>query len=208
MKCPIHPEAKLAPLGNGKSFCGKCGKAYVDTFDPAPASDTIKHAASAKNYLRFEAMDATVSQARNWLYANLRKGVICPTCDRVAMQRPRAMNEVMVRCMFELVEHAGEDWIHLMELKKRSPLFFALSGGGGDFPFTVHWKLVERNADGQYRITEKGLLFLAGKIRIPAKVFVYYRSNIFFSEETVDVYEAKTVPHCVEGPTGDSDSDA
>ncbi len=70
---------------------------------------------------------------------------------------------------------------------------------GGDSAKLAYWRLIEtlegEREDGStrigyHRITDKGVAFVEGRIRVPKHVFIYDGNHLGFSDETLDIREA------------------
>jgi len=109
--------------------------------------------------------DSEMDYARRRMYERAagKHGATCPCCDRFIKVYRRSFTADMARCLI-LLEREGRDWVDIKRLPVR----------GGDYAKAVHWGVVETQGEnsGLWRITEMGVGFIGGRVRLPAHVFL------------------------------------
>jgi len=130
--------------------------------------------------------NATVKQAREWLEARVEHGVRCPTCTRFAKIYTRTITASMARALMLLYKHAQKS-----DSFVRVDAYLMKEGvhSGAAMPALLrHWALVEKkagkrkdtsSATGEYRITERGKLFVENKITVEKFVRLYDDQSLF-----------------------------
>lgn len=118
----------------------------------------------------------------------------CPCCDRWGKINSKPLNETMAMSLEWL---AGfDDWVNIQVSAPKEILRSA------QLSTLRYWKLVERRAkepgsnmkfSGYWRITQLGRDFVAGKVEVPRKVFMYNSEAVAFSTDTVTFKECSGV---------------
>ena len=139
----------------------------------------------------------TLEAAQSALMAWLRQKKIklCPCCGQKVKIYPRKLNVNMARWLIWLVKAYKEErrWWSVNEgpvLQNRK--------GGGDFAKLVHWGLIRERIDegsskrksGFWKPTQKGAMFVRGKIDVPSHVHLYNNEIVGWSDEPVTIEEA------------------
>jgi len=115
----------------------------------------------------------SLEQARKNLMIKARdKGAICPCCGQFAKVYDRQINTGMARSLWRMFHHSGREWQHI------PTTIGARSREEGKL---AYWGLVEESAEprgdggraGWWRVTQRGVYFLQGKIRLPKYARVY-----------------------------------
>ena len=90
-----------------------------------------------------------------------------------------------------------EEYIHVENFLKATVNI--ASSIRGDVPKLCHYGLLERapgkredgsSRNGYYRVTAKGIAFVAGKLEVPRYVILYNNKVLGFSGETINVIQA------------------
>lgn len=128
----------------------------------------------------------TIAEAQDELFENLKEGAICPVCDRLAKIYKRTIHATMAKELISIYKIAGHDWFYL-------PQHQALQHGG-DFAKLRYWDLVEEDDNerddgssrtGWWKVTNKGALFVEGKISVKKYTHVYNTECVGFSGKSV-----------------------
>jgi len=138
----------------------------------------------------------TIQEAKKFLKDNLKKGVECPCCNQFVKLYKRKINLVMTTCLIRLYHlyYKNPSYHHVKEI---------VSGisdtGTNDFSKLAYWNLIEEKqkdpkntktrTSGYWRITDKGLDFVLGKINVPSHCYVYNTKVYQFSDEYVSIEE-------------------
>jgi len=137
----------------------------------------------------------SLTEARGWVEKMKKDGCICPCCTQISKIYKRKLYSTMA---FELIKiykltkgDDKDDFINIKEINNR---------GGGDFAKLALWELVvEKPKDpeetvtrtsGLWKITEKGNLFVQGKLNVATHVFLYNAKVLGFSETNTTIKEA------------------
>ena len=161
----------------------------------------VKKPISAKKVTAPEklAETATVKEARAWLEARVEHGVRCPTCTRFAKIYTRTITASMARALMLLYKHDVMKPGEFVRVDK-----YLMSQGvhsGAAMPALLrHWSLVEKkkgkrkdssSATGEYRITERGKLFVEDKITVHKFVRLYDDQSLFVEDtEKISIKQA------------------
>jgi hypothetical protein len=95
------------------------------------------------------------------------------------------------------IHRAGRGWQHVPTLL--SEQIVGPTTRGGDWSKLIFWGFIEpkpvKREDGSdragwWRITDHGIAFVSGAIRVPAAVFLYNQVFYGFDSKTVSVQEA------------------
>lgn len=142
----------------------------------------------------------SIELARAKVMHNLPHGVMCPVCDQHCRLYKRKLNSGMVRALIQLAtvqakfDNIGVNiWVDASKLQFR----------GGDYGKLRWWELVEhrklrkdekdsaeKKDSGKWRVTQKGLQFLTGEVRVARYIFIYNNNVSMFSAETTDAQAA------------------
>lgn len=141
--------------------------------------------------------ESTLAEARRWVAQHRGKGVRCPCCQRYARVYKRPLNYSMAYALMLIYEYFADhsDWLHV-------PTYLNGKGvvaRGGDWAKMVYWGLIvgsggiradESKRVGNYKITEKGINFVEGRISVPSYVVVYNARVIGKSDSEIYIHQA------------------
>jgi len=143
----------------------------------------------------------TLEEARRALLAEIREGTVCPCCERIAKVYKRKLNSSMARTMITFYRHSRKKpgWFHVLRefvFEKAGPRYVC-----GDYSKLIYWGLIEERGDqqedgnphsGYFRITQRGVDFVEGRVRIARFVFLYNDRQVDVGEDPgdTDVHEA------------------
>lgn len=144
---------------------------------------------------------ATLKDAIEWLAERLSDGAECPCCGQLAKVYKRKLNGAMAYVLLLISRYKGVDWLHVPSYINEQVEDPAVAAAiRGDWAKLTHWGLLEEMPGerpdgskrvGYYKITEKGLRFARGKLRVPRHIWLYDgRSLDREDEETVSITEA------------------
>jgi hypothetical protein len=127
----------------------------------------------------------TLAEARQYVHDNMREGVDCPCCDQKVRIYERKLSSIMARALiafYRYVRRNGSDagaWFHALNvLQAEMPSV----QGSGDYAKLRHWGLIEAKGEakedgnpsnGMYRLTERGVKFALGLVRVPKHVYIF-----------------------------------
>jgi hypothetical protein len=143
----------------------------------------------------------TLAEATTWLRAHVKKGAVCPCCEQGAKIYQRKLSSSMAAALI-LIRRAfrkQSDWLHVPEYLTEVAANGAIIRGG-DWAKLVHWGLLEAKDDekrkdgsrrvGFYKITQLGIDFVEGRVRVPRYVYIYAQKRVGVSDKTTSVQEA------------------
>ncbi len=138
----------------------------------------------------------TLAEARGDVMRMRGNGVVCPCCDSYCRVYRRKFHSEMARFLVTMVVRHRLDprWFHVREV---------VAGGSGatksstDGSYLAHWGLVEpkpktsgEKSSGLYRPTEKGAVFVDGRITVPSHIFLYNNQVEGWSDTQTTIQEA------------------
>jgi hypothetical protein len=107
--------------------------------------------------------DSTLDDAKSWLQDNLDDGAYCPCCGQVQKVWRRLVGAGAARDMIILYRHGGYT----------NPVHLARLTNGGSMAKMRFLGLVRMDEKrGFWQLTELGLAFVLGKVRVPVAVFM------------------------------------
>jgi len=145
----------------------------------------------------------TLQEARALVRSRIFEGgVVCPCCNRIARADVRYLNHGMVRYLQVLAEMSPDgEYVHTSEVILRLAEEGLGTTGSNSTTLLPHYGLIEKGPPrrdrkgrlkkGYWRPTEAGRRFLAGKIRVPARLVTYYRRFVRFEGPNVSVHDAE-----------------
>lgn len=136
-------------------------------------------------------------ELREHVRGNRNKGIKCPTCDQFVKVYRRKVNSSMAYGLIEVYHYfrspGHEEWLHVPDYKDLAKL-------GGDFAKLGIWGLVEPmpgerddgcKHTGYYRITDRGVAFVEGRLRIPKYAFTFNQTVLSMTEDQdADIHDA------------------
>ncbi len=151
--------------------------------------------------LEIDPASISLADAAAWVLEQHKKGAVCPCCDQLAKRYKRKLNSSMAYALLLIYRHfkTHTDWLHvpeyLEEVCNTGP-----TKRGGDWAKMVHWGLIvgkddETRTDGSkrtgfYKITQKGIDFVRGRIRVPKYAHLYAAKCIALSPDDTSISEA------------------
>lgn len=125
---------------------------------------------------------------------NKQQGYKCPCCNQLVKVYVRSFNCNMALCLIALVRYEQLEWIKIED--------FLLKHGYqrcGDFSYLRYYNMLEKmererqdgsNRNGFYRITQKGIDFAKGLIKVPEHFLTFNNQCEGFEGELIDVRKA------------------
>jgi hypothetical protein len=131
----------------------------------------------------------TLLEAKEYINTNMDKGCYCPCCNQNVKLYKRPVNATMALILINLSKISLSEFVHA------SKLYEGFGHLGGDFPKLKHWQLIEempnddntKKNSGSWRITDKGVGFLLGDVKIPKYIITYNNECLGFSGEEIDI---------------------
>jgi hypothetical protein len=123
-------------------------------------------------------MTMTLAEARQkWERMREEDGGLCPCCDRHGKNYRRGINHTMAASIAWLSHMTTPDG-EFIRVPKTAPRFVL---GSNQLPTMRWWDMCERKPSkdpakkhsGQWRVTEKGVLFATNRLRVPKYVWTY-----------------------------------
>lgn len=143
----------------------------------------------------------SLQEAKDFINQNVEKGVCCPCCKQYLKLYKRKMYSgptVLLVALYRLSNRRGNNFYHVIEILKQVLKNDAIKiigdGAKANYFGLMEEKKKEKNkthkrTSGFWKITEKGRLFVEGKIKIPKYAFVLDGKITGYSKEEVDVFE-------------------
>lgn len=139
-------------------------------------------------------MITTIQEGKDMLREKWEKGVDCPCCGQLVKRYSRSMHTMMAVALIALYRAWIDDheYHHISE--------FAEYRGIGDFAKLRYWGLIEekekgegddhKRTSGYWKITEKGELFVKGKISVPRRVALFNQKFLGLEGDPMTIQEA------------------
>ena len=130
---------------------------------------------------------STLRELRAYIEASLDMGVTCPCCNKSCKRYPHKLDSNLAANLMRLyhVSRGGKDreYFHLTEWVEFNALHYSL---------LRWWNLIEPQDEksGYWRLTDLGIAFCEGSIRVPKRVWIYNNGLDEVSEETIDIVES------------------
>jgi hypothetical protein len=139
----------------------------------------------------------SLQEAVNWVDKNKDKGCVCPCCNQIAKIYKRKLIVNYVLGMFYLhklhKKYPNRDYFHISELGVSNNYFSA-------FAQLKCWDLISemekpkdvksKRTSGSWALTEKGNLFIEGKINVESHVYMYNASFLGYSDKKISITDA------------------
>lgn len=137
----------------------------------------------------------TLAQARKRVQGNLREGIRCPCCEQYIKLYKRTLNASMAVALLLLYREyrmtGTAEWVHFQSYIADLPIHPKLASSlhGGTAAKLRFWGFIElkpeakagsrsTNVRGFFRITEKGIAFAKGEIRVPKHMLVLSNKRV------------------------------
>jgi hypothetical protein len=137
----------------------------------------------------------TLDEARQWLRERVDDGAACPCCTQYAKVYRRRITAAGTRALIALYQAGGAtEHVHAPDLPGVR--------GDGDLAKLRYWHLVaeldeprdDGGRAGYWRVTELGVEFLRGTLRVPKYARVYDGRRLGFAGELVGVADCLGEP--------------
>ena len=140
-----------------------------------------------------------LSDLRHDVLSKKHTGTTCPCCGRYVKLYKRKLTSSMVKALILIYKYFKlnpESWLHVENYLKDQKISAAVRG---DFPKLRYWGLLEKQIDkrddgsgrvGYYKITQKGIDFVKGKVEVPRFAYIYNQKVEQFDKEQTDVKKA------------------
>jgi hypothetical protein len=140
--------------------------------------------------MTFESID----EAKVYLKKNWKTGVKCPCCNQLVKRYRRKLYKSVAVCLvifYRKYKHG--EYHHKTELVKNS---YSSTFGSGSFAMLAWWGLIKEKpkhtskdsrTSGWWKITEKGKMFVEGKIKVKSHALVYNGNLLGLDGDMVDI---------------------
>lgn len=140
----------------------------------------------------------TIGEAKLKLFNSAHEGTYCPCCESLVKIYRRTISGKsinMLSGLYNLAKAETGRYFHLSKVLRNSGQIQT-----SEFPKLRFWGLIKRldietdngsNHSGHYSITQKGVDFLLGRLKIPKYASVYKNEVQEMSKELVTVYECR-----------------
>lgn len=125
------------------------------------------------------------------------KGMDCPCCGRYAQVYYRGINKTVAKQLMTLwaLQESPTGYVHVAKLVLGA-------SGAGDFTKAKYFGLIEekphqpdaKKTSGQWRLTQKGRLFVMGQTTIPRRAAVYNDVVLGYSDGQIHFHDALGEP--------------
>jgi hypothetical protein len=135
----------------------------------------------------------SIKEAKEYLRENYKKGCKCPCCDQVVRLYKRKLNSGMAITLIQMHKHSN-NFFHVKDMLREKGLH-----NGHDWSLLKYWGLIQeldvlpgstKKSSGQYRVTEKGVDFVYGRINLPKHILIYNKRFQGFSDEETTIKES------------------
>lgn len=130
----------------------------------------------------------SIEKGKEWLRAKLSGGVECPLCGQHAEEYQRKITASMVATMGRMLlairrklPTSGWTYVHLADIKQTSR----------DTTTLQYWGLIAEHPmkRGWWTVTDRGVQFLDGQVRVHKYAHVYNGRHSGFSGEQINVHD-------------------
>lgn len=141
-------------------------------------------------------MIETLKQAKDVLKEGYEKGVACPCCDQHVKMYRRKLTSSMAWVLIMMYRDDLTEFSHIEDYLKKKDI---PSGVRGDFPKLRYWVLIEKeevkredgsSRNGNYRLTDKGIQFVKGLIKVPKYVKIYNSKSRGYAGDDININDA------------------
>lgn len=173
------------------NFLSECFPGLVLS-GPAESAPAVPGVASVPEVVQVAPCEADatteVSEVRVPLGAHSKEGSDCPHCGQYMRVYVRKLNRNMMLFLRSLARKPGE-WVSFRECEFTSR----------DYPYVSFWGLAvtrvdandgTKRASGFWKITQKGLDFLAARLAVPSHVHVYNNKVVGWSDTVTTASQA------------------
>ncbi len=138
---------------------------------------------------------STLVEIKAYLQKHWLKGTHCPACAQKVKLYKRKLTSGMAVALIRLYEASNADPYNFVHITKLGHL------NGGEFAQLKRWGLIEeadnkdefKRTSGMWAITEKGMRFVRGTVKVDKYIYTYNGKTIRVinvSDETTDIYNA------------------
>jgi len=136
--------------------------------------------------------------AKDKVQDNLAEGSKCECCGQTAKLYRRRITGSMAVCLLA-VHRKSHDYIHVAKYLRTVPQLKNIALGGGDFAKLRFWGLIEEKPgdrddgckhNGFFRITDTGISFVTGQLKIQSHILVYNNVLKSFDGDLINFTEA------------------
>jgi hypothetical protein len=138
----------------------------------------------------------TLGEIRAFLRKEWEKGCECPSCGQRVQRYSRPITSAMAyalilffqRYLANKRQNNSETWIHAETFLKNSDCPSSIRG---DFSKLKYWGLIQpaEESEGFYMITEKGIQFVLGNVKVESNVLIYNNKFLGFKGDYKDIKE-------------------
>lgn len=148
---------------------------------------------------------STLLECTRYIDKNVHDGVKCPVCTRFVKLYSRSYSSAMAVFLIGLYKYSiargfmgSIAHYHYIEVLKEAKI-----STGGDYAKNCFWGLMEpmaedkeelekegKKSSGYFKITDLGVDFVTGKIKIPAKVNILLNQSKSFSDKDISIEDA------------------
>jgi len=140
----------------------------------------------------------TLEEAKLRTMNKARQGTTCPCCGSYVKVYARRITGKMVANLsglYYLSKGSKGQYFHTKDILKASQTIQT-----GDFPKLRFWGLVAKletsdnvKGSGYYGITDRGMKFLKGNLKVPEKMYIFQNDVLGHSDKMVGISDCKGV---------------
>lgn len=143
----------------------------------------------------------TLDEAREEFFEAAKgQGGRCPCCDRFGKIYKRKLHSSMAAVLILLYRNQHLGYVHVHTLINASISPAVAAAIRGDFAKLRYWDLIQEGFDirdgdkkhnGTWRITETGVAFATGKIKVYEKIWLYNTQFLGVAgDKQIDIFDA------------------
>lgn len=145
-------------------------------------------------------MQAELDFSKSFLDDLIARGDMeCPCCKRKARVSPLKVHSTLAEMLCKLyrasirINGVADSYVHLTQFPASK------TTSGRDFSIVHHWGIAEpmkaspdenKRSSGMWRLTQKGVEFVNGRLAIPRNAFVFDNRVVDYSQENVTIHTA------------------
>lgn len=130
-------------------------------------------------------LTTSLGDAKEWLRRRVEDGEKCPCCGQFSKVYKRKINSGMARALISMYKQSTLEWFHLPSVRTWT---------SRDEAALAYFGLIEQAgvgfAQGTWRVTELGQLFVLGRIRVHKYARVYDGRLLGLQGDLVDIKDA------------------
>lgn len=141
-----------------------------------------------------ELTEDTLKAAKQHLRNNFNKGTDCPCCGQFVKLYKRKLNSGMAYALLNIYRHHRQDQVNVKDFLRINKL-----PNNHDWTLLKYWKILEevegdipeeKKSNGIWKITDFGVEFLFGRVKVPSHVHLFNNKYQGHSDKEITIKEA------------------